>query len=268
MGSKVTILGARGSVPVSGSAFSKYGGATPCVLLETESEALLLDAGTGILNLPMQVWKNHKRVHIFMTHSHLDHLMGLPMCPMMFDSNIEVIFYSPDVKKFQTALNQLMNPPLWPVGTEVFKAQIRCENLGKEPYQIGEGWIVVSHMPVKHPGECCAFRVEWDNHSMVYATDCELDAKGCKEMESFAENTGLLILDAQYTAEEYYRYEGFGHTDIDTAASVILGSGALRGLLFHHAPTRTDEQLDQIAAYVKQKGIQIGVAKEGDRISL
>ena len=268
MGSKVTILGARGSVPVSGRSFSKYGGATSCVLLEMESEVLLFDAGTGILNLPEQVWKNHKRVHIFMTHSHLDHLMGLPMCPMMFDPKVEVIFCSPDVKKFQTALKQLMTPPLWPVGTDVFKAQVRYEVLGKEPYLIKDAAIFVSQMPVAHPGECYAYRVEWDDCSVVYATDCELDAKGCKRMMDFAENAGLLILDAQYTKEEYHKYKGYGHSDIDTAASVILGSGASQGLLFHHAPMRTDEQLDGIETYVKQKGTQIGVAKEGDQISL
>lgn len=268
MGSKVIILGARGSVPVSGTVFSKYGGATSCVLLETESEVLLFDAGTGLLNLPEHVWKTHKRVHIFLSHSHLDHLMGIPMCPLMFDPKVEAIFYSPDVGNIQKALHQLMNPPLWPVGTNVFKAQLRYESLGKESCQIGDGAIVVSHMPVDHPGQCYAYRVEWDDCSVVYATDCELDAKGCKKMIDFAENTGLLILDAQYTLEEYPRYEGYGHSDIDTASSVILGSGALQGLLFHHSPTRTDEQLDEIEAYVKQKGTQVGVAKEGDQINL
>ena len=268
MGNKVTILGARGSVPVNGSAFSRYGGATSCVLLETESEVLLFDAGTGILNLPEQVWKKHRRVHIFMTHSHLDHIMGIPMCSMMFDPKVEVIFYSPDVEKFQTALKQLMNPPLWPVGTDVFKAQIRCKALGKEPYLIKGAAILVSQMPVAHPGGSFAYRVEWGEHSVVYATDCELDAKGCKKMIDFAENAGLLILDAQYTAEEYQTYKGYGHSDVDTAASVIVGCGAQQGLLFHHAPTRTDEQLDQIETYVKEMGTQIGIAKEGDQINL
>ena len=268
MGSKVTILGARGSVPVSGRIFSKYGGATSCVLLETESEVLLFDAGTGILNLPAQVWKNHKRVHIFLSHSHLDHLMGIPMSPMLFDSEVEVTFYSPDIGKFQVALNQLMQPPLWPVGTEVFKAKIRYKQLEESSHRIGDGTAVVSCLSVNHPGDCYAYRVEWDAHSVVYATDCELDAKGCKKMIDFAENAGLLILDAQYTAEEYHRYEGYGHSDIDTAASVISESGASRGLLFHHAPTRTDEQLDGIETYVKPKGTQIGVAKEGDQINL
>lgn len=268
MGSKVTILGARGSVPISGRAFSKYGGATSCVLLEAESEVLLFDAGTGILNLPAQVWKNHKRVHILLSHSHLDHLMGIPMCPLMFDSKVEVIFYSPEVGNIQTAFHQLMTPPLWPVGTDAFKAQLRYEGLGKECHRIGDGSIVVSHMSVEHPGDCYAYRVDWGNHNMVYATDCELNQEGCQRMAFFAKNTELFILDAQYTAEEYHSCQGFGHSDIETAVSVIRESAALQGMLFHHAPTHTDEQLDQIEAYVKQNGAHIGVAKEGDRIQL
>ena len=268
MGSKVTILGARGSVPVSGSFFSKYGGATSCVLLETESEVLLFDAGTGILNLPARVWKNHRRVHIFLSHSHLDHLMGIPMCSLMFDPKMEVFFYSPDIEKVLAALKQLMQPPLWPVGTDAFKAKIRYKQLEEKGHRIGDGTAVVRYLSVNHPGECFAYRVEWDDCSVVYATDCELDATGCKKMTDFADNAGLLILDAQYTAEEYQTYKGYGHSDVDTAASVIVGCGAQQGLLFHHAPMRTDEQLDGIETYVKQKGTQIGVAKEGDQINL
>ena len=265
---QVMILGARGSIPVSGNAFSKYGGSTSCVLLETESEVILFDAGSGILNLSEFVWKKHKIIHVLISHGHLDHMMGIPMNLMMFDPEIEVIFYAPDVKKVKRALEQLMQPPLWPVGTEVFKAQVRYESLGEEPHPIGEGTVVVSSMLLEHPGDCYAYRVEWGNHNMVYATDCELNQEGCQRMAFFARNTDLFILDAQYTAEEYHRCQGFGHSDIETAVSVIRESGALQGMLFHHAPTHTDEQLDQIESYVKQKGAHIGVAKEGDRIQL
>ena len=91
---QVTILGARGSIPVSGNGYKTYGGATSCVLLEAAGEAVLFDAGSGLLNLPQHVRKEYKRIHIFLSHFHLDHLMGIPMSSLMYDPSAEVIFYA------------------------------------------------------------------------------------------------------------------------------------------------------------------------------
>ena len=265
--SQVTILGARGGVPVSGAEYSRYGGATACVLLETASEALVFDAGTGLLNLPKRVWKQHKRVHLFFSHFHMDHLLGIPMCPMLFDREAEVVLYAPDADKIRGALDQMLQSPLWPVGREVFPAKISYRSLGLEE-RIENSSMIIRHMPTSHPDGCCAYRAQWEDHSLVYATDCEPDEEGRRSMEEFAKDAQLFILDAQYTRDEYQKYRGYGHSDIDTSADLILGSGARLGMLFHHAPTRTDEQLEQIAEYVKQKGKQIVVAKEGNRVQL
>ncbi len=83
--SQITILGARGSMPVSGEQFSTYGGATACVLLETASDAVIFDAGTGLMNLPERVWKEHEKVHVFFTHFHIDHMLGILTGPIFYD---------------------------------------------------------------------------------------------------------------------------------------------------------------------------------------
>ena len=266
--SQVTILGARGGVPVSGMRYSRYGGATACVLLETESEVLIFDAGTGILNLPEEIWKQHRRVHLFVSHFHMDHLLGIPMCPMLFDEKAEVIFYAQNAERMKAAIDQMMQSPLWPVGTEAFAAKISYVSLGDEDYRIGDNPVIVSNMPVSHPGGCLAYRAEWENHRIVYATDCELDEEGCRRLEAFAYGAQLLIVDAQYTKEEYQRCRGYGHSDMETAASLIVKSEVAQGLLFHHAPTRTDEQLGQMEQFYRKKEKRVGVAKEGDKIKL
>lgn len=266
--SQITILGARGSMPVSGEQFSTYGGATACVLLETASDAVIFDAGTGLMNLPERVWKEHEKVHVFFTHFHIDHMLGILTGPIFYDREAEVILYVPDEGGFHQAMNQMMQKPLWPVDMGAFRAKVAIEELGHLPCYIGDDKIAVSSLPLNHPGGAVAYRAEWNGKSMVYATDCEIELQGSQELEDFARDTQLFILDAQYIEEEYEGHRGYGHSSVESAAAVIAGSGTRRGLLFHHAPTRTDLQLARIEEELKQKWINIGIAKEGDKILL
>ena len=281
---KVTVLGARGSIPVSGTDFSVYGGATSCVLLEADTSAqeesrqqvIVFDAGSGILNLPKRVWKEHTTVHVLLSHFHLDHLMGIPMSPMLFDPSAEVIFYAEDFEGIPKVFQQMMAEPLWPVGPGVFKAKIsyrliagRSIVLNQEQADQGtEIPLTVTAVPVIHPGGAQAFRVDWGTHSMVYATDCDPDEGNGRYLERFAADTDLLILDAQYTEEEYENCRGFGHPSMRTAAEVIEASGAARGLFFHHAPTHTDAQLKEMEETLQQYYQHISYAREGDVITL
>lgn len=266
--SQVTILGARGSVPVSGAQFSRYGTATACVLLETDADAVIFDAGTGLMNLPKRVWKQHKKVHLFLSHFHIDHLLGALLSPILYDGEAELICYASDVEKLHQAVGQMMKKPLWPVGTEAYWAKITYKELGTSPCRIEDSPVTVSWLPVSHPDGALAFRADWGEHSMVYATDCELDEPGGKKLEEFARDTQLFILDAQYTKAEYDMYRGYGHSSVEDAAAVIAGSGAKQGLLFHHAPNRTDQQLAEIETALRQQWNHIGIAKEGDKILL
>ena len=265
---KVTILGARGSVPVSGAKYARYGGATACVLLETASDIMILDAGSGILNLPQHIWKKHKKIHLFLSHFHMDHLMGIPMSPMMYDKDAEIIFYAADGDAVHEALKQMMKEPLWAIGTDAFLAKTDYRSVSKEPCQIAENRITVKTMSTPHPGGSLAYRLEWEGKSVVYATDCELDEQVSREMEYFAQDAQLFILDAQYTQDEYENCKGYGHTYMERSALVIAGSDAKKGLLFHHAPTHTDEQLVEMERQLQQKWNQVTFAKEGDIIIL
>ncbi|MGN0345212.1 MAG: MBL fold metallo-hydrolase [Lachnospiraceae bacterium] len=273
---QVTILGARGSIPVSGSRYSIYGGATSCVLLEAAGEAVLFDAGSGLMNLPQRVRKEYAKIHIFLSHFHLDHLMGIPMSSMMYDPSAEVIFYAEDGEKIPEVIRQMMAEPLWPVGPDSFRAKLGFCSIDTQPVILGaektaggtEQSLTITAVPVTHPGGALAFRADWGDHSIVYATDCDPDEGTGRSLERFAADTDLFILDAQYTDEEYEQCRGFGHPSMRTSAQIIAASGAGQGLLFHHSPTHTDEQLGTYERQLQQFRKNTSFAREGDRITL
>ncbi len=277
---QVTVLGARGSIPVSGEQYRIYGGATACVLLETgmdggcSSQAVIFDAGSGMMNLPERIWKQHAKVHVFLSHFHLDHLIGIPMSRMLFDETAEVIFYAQDGAQIRGAFEQMMKEPLWPVGPDAFRAKIGYRSVGGQSVVLTAGSdgidgiapVQISAMQVTHPGGATAFRADWDGHSMVYATDCDPDGDAVHELADFAAGTDLLILDAQYTDAEYERCRGFGHSSIRTASQLIEFSHAKRGRLFHHAPDHTDTRMAELERQLQQYREYISFAREGERI--
>ncbi len=266
---KVTILGARGSIPVSGQRFFEYGGATSCVLVELGGRhAILLDAGSGIMNLPERIWRDYDTVHVFLSHFHIDHLLGIPMCGMLFCSEANVNFYAADATKLRSAIAQLMAEPLWPVRPDVFRAQVFYKTVGQQ-LTLGEGASVrISTMPLYHPGGSLAFRLDFAEKSIVYATDCEPDEAQAQALADFARATDLFFLDAQYTSEEEERFRGFGHIGIHTASQLIASSGAARGLLYHHAPEHSDEQLRELERRLQEQFSHISFAREGESITL
>lgn len=237
-------------------------------------QAVIFDAGSGIMNLPDRVWKEHAKVHVFFSHFHLDHLMGIPMSRMLFDETAQVIFYAQDTERIGDVFGQMMKEPLWPVGPDAFRAGISYRSIGKQPVILNDGTdsadgsapLKLSAMHVTHPGGASAFRADWGGHSMVYATDCDPDEDEARALSAFAAGTDLFILDAQYTDAEHEQCRGFGHSSIRLAAQLITSSKAKKGLLFHHAPARTDAHLLELERQLQQHQAHISFAREGESI--
>ncbi len=194
---KITILGARGSIPTDGTEFSEFGGGTSCFLVETDSQAVFLDAGSGLLHAPDT---GDKPVSFLITHSHVDHIMGIPLAPL-FLSGKRVDIYLKTRNGLDAAgqLSALMNPPLWPVGLDIYP----CEPVFHDtefPFALGN--IKVSGMEANHPGGATVYRLEHEGKTLVYATDHEHTEEKQKELAEFAHNADLILYDAQYTDEE------------------------------------------------------------------
>lgn len=262
----VSILGARGSVPVSGKQYSRYGGATTCVLFESDGRFVVLDAGTGLLSLPENAMRQ-RRLPLLLTHPHADHLLGLPMCPCVMNPSAQLDVYAVprDGLDARQQLSRLMSPPLWPVGPEQLPADIRFHDLS-QIFSLGD--IQISAMEGVHPGGVSVFRLEAGGRSVVFATDCTLTASLAPRLTEFARGCDLLLCDGQYSEAEWKGREDFGHNSWNMAAQFAQQCGAKQLRIVHHSPFRTDTELDHFAERLRETDPAFDFAKEGEVIEL
>lgn len=244
MKSTVVILGARGSVPVSGKSFLRYGGETTCILVKLAGQTILIDAGTGMLALPSYLEKDENQIAVLLSHAHVDHLLGLPMCPCIFDSAKQFKIYGVERngKTVKQQVCALLAPPLWPVGPERLPADISFHTL---PEKLVLGEVTIEAMEGIHPGGVSLFRLTGNGKSIVIMTDCTLLEERLPELAEFARDCDLLLCDGQYSALEWVSRSHFGHSTWNMAANFGKLCGAKQVRIIHHDPERTDAQLDQ-----------------------
>ena len=263
----VKLLGVRGTVPVHGPEFSRFGGATSCVLVKAGGEGLILDAGTGLHVRPFREFFRGNRFSLLITHSHVDHLMGFPIFPPLFDPACRCSVYL----KTRTGLSAreqiqaLMSPPLWPVGPESMGAELTFRDV---PPSFSIGPVEVDTMESRHPGGSTIYKISYGGASVVYATDYEPESDAPPDFCAFARGCSLLLLDAQYTEEEYARTRGFGHSTIRRSAAIARACGAARTVLVHHDPKRTDGELLELEQSIQRETPQIRFGREKEEIIL
>ena len=243
METKVVILGIRGSAPVSGEAYLRYGGATTCVFLRFGDQIIVLDCGTGMMELPKVLQKDDRQITVLLSHPHVDHLLGLPMCPVVFDPEKKIDMYGAlrngmDVRQQVCAF---LAPPLWPVGPDRFPAKISFHDL-PDAFCLGD--VTVETMDGFHPGGVSLFRITGGGKSIVYMTDCTVTEKNLPKLADFARDCDLLLCDGQYSPQEWPDRKHFGHSTWTAAAQLGAQCGAKMVRIIHHDPFRTDTQLD------------------------
>lgn len=254
----LTVLGCRGSFPVTDSRMVQFGGSTSCYQVSSGGETLLLDAGTGLLRaVPAD-----GPVHIVFTHCHIDHVLGLPLFPALFSSGREVHLYgrTREGLSLQEQIGRLFSPPLWPVGPEAYPARIFFHEL-ELPQRIGA--FTVSGMETAHPGGSLVLKVSAGETALVYATDFDHAGGAGDRLAEFAQGADLLLYDAQYTESEYAVKASYGHSTAEAGMDVRNKSGAKQLLLIHHDPAHTDDML-----YAREKVLGVRFAREGDEIRL
>lgn len=265
---RLQILGARGSVPVDGEEYRVFGGATSCVYLEWNGVRILLDAGSGLLRLKDADVTRGVLWHLFFSHYHADHLIGLPMWKPLYDRRFRMRIYGAHfLPSPEHALNALMREPLWPVDAQVFRADVGYRRLGGA-LTLEEGGPTVEYIRSGHPGGVALYRFSGGGRRIVYATDCELDDKNEKELKEFAKDADIIILDAQYLPQEYGVCRGFGHNAADRAYRLLAELGPGTGLLFHHAPEHDDALLLGLERQYQQENANIRFARAGEIITL
>lgn len=264
MKNKVTFLGVRGSIPVSGDAYRHYGCATTCYLLEMGEETILVDAGSGILNLPQPIL-DRPSITMFLTHPHLDHMIGLPMCPYLFRKGATLRMYAARRGDIDAAaqVKALVAPPLWPVETGSLPGDLVCGTLPTELHLNG---ILVESLEGVHPGGVSILRLTYSGSSVVIATDCTITEAFEPVLMKFAEGCDLFLCDGQYSDDEWPMHSTFGHSTWTAAARLAREAEAGVTRIVHHDPMHTDPILDSAAEQLKSICPHCAFAREGEVI--
>ncbi len=245
--------GSRGSIPVSGSEFMKYGGDTTCLEIRAKSgDIIIIDAGTGIRRLGNRLSaEGRHKYHFIITHAHWDHLMGFPFFKPLYDDRTEIYMHrSPFPKKFmENMISKVMTPPNFPVRYSELKAGLLYKTGRPDSFRIGS--ITVIPIPLSHPNKGMGYKFIEDGKIFVFLTDNELGyihpgGASYEDYCNFASSADLLFHDAEYTAEEYESRILWGHSIYTEAVDLAIKAGVKRLGLFHHNQDRTDKEIDGI----------------------
>ena len=277
--------GTRGSIPTPGPSTVRYGGNTPCVELRTANGALVvLDAGTGIRELGLDLVRRANGApingDIFLTHAHWDHIQGIPFfAPAFHRGNRFTIWGSKSLAtSIDRVLRDQMSSAVFPVSFEELAATFEFRELTEERHT-SDGFEVRA-VRVRHPGGALGYRFSATCESsggLVYISDNELagtdahdtPADWRRRLVEFVRGAQVLVHDATYTAAEYERHRGWGHSTDEDAIDLALEARVHTLVLFHHSPDRTDVELDQrvfeCTALVASRGgdLRVIAAAEG-----
>ena len=262
---EMTVLGTRGSMPVNGMDFMKYGGATSCYRILADNEEIYLDAGNGILAAEV---KPDTRISILFTHMHLDHIIGLPFFVALGQKNRRVDIYAKSRAglSVNAALDRLISPPFWPLKVGQYPADVVFRELPQKNFSIGA--VAVDMLEGNHPLGSTIYRLNHCGKSIVYATDFEHSPDACAALIRFAKDCDLLLYDAQYTEAEYEKCRGYGHSTPQFGLEVAAKANVGKILFVHHAPQRTDSELSRMEQTFSTGGNDVAFAKAGDKFFL
>ena len=259
--------------------FGTVGGNSPCVSVQMDNrhELIVFDAGSGIRELGIDSAKRKPKVsrfHVFFSHFHWDHIMGLPFFNPAYDASIKIDYYSP-VPAMTTALHGQMTSPYFPLHMESMASKIKFHTLNGPAKILG---TTISYRKMNHPGDSYSYKVDDGKHKFIYSTDTELstnDFTKNEENTSYFADADLIIIDSQYTLGEAIEKYNWGHSAFSLAADFAANWNIKHMVLFHFDPTYDDHKLYTILQSAKWytermniKGIKLTLAMEGMEIVL
>jgi phosphoribosyl 1,2-cyclic phosphodiesterase len=282
----VRFWGTRGSIPTPGPRTVRYGGNSSCVEVRTAGgELFILDAGTGIRELGLALGAELTDAHILLTHTHWDHISGLPFFnPAFRDGNHLTICAARGLDKhLQDVLAGQMEHTYFPVPLRHLAARLDYRELVEETLTVGSATITTHYL--NHTAICLGYRIDADGRSVAYVSDHEpyglgvygpsppaeligrglldgVDHVGDRRLIEWVRGADLIVQDAQYTPEEYPNKIGWGHGSTDYVVDVAVAAGARRLALHHHDPHHDDVMVDRMVAYCRQRVAARGAATE------
>lgn len=272
---QVMLWGTRGSIPTPSKGQTTYGGNTPCVAVRTsDRRQLILDGGMGLHWLGKDLLQagfssGTGRAYILLTHTHWDHIQGIPFCyPMLISGNRFFIYGCGDPSTSMVdLLKQQMATTYCPVPNffeDHIGATVQVEDIDPGQFTIGETRILarqVNHVP---GAVCLGYRLENGTSSLAYLPDVEyLEEEHRQQALELAQGVDLLIHNAHFTTEEYKNHRGQGYATDADALDIATRAGVGRLLLFHHHPERDDDAIERMAATYADGDIPVEAARQG-----
>lgn len=299
----VRFWGVRGSYPVPGPRTLTYGGNTPCIEITAGSHTIILDGGTGLINLGSDLVARSSesgepvRATLLFSHTHHDHTQGIPYFAPAYVGSSNIYMFGPRFfqNELAEAIAKTMLPPNFPIGLSDLPSRMEIRNLreneqiflwpgrdepqvrnrSREPLPEGSDEAVRIDVTrsYAHPQEGVYFyRVSYRGHAVVYATDTEGYVGGDQRLVQFARGADLLIHDAHYTPEEYLNpqspRQGWGHSTPQMALEIARAAAVQRVAFFHLNPLHTDDMLAKIESEMKAEYPGAMVAAEGLEVDL
>jgi phosphoribosyl 1,2-cyclic phosphodiesterase len=272
---RVTFCGVRGSTPAPGADFVRYGGHTSCVhLRHTDGRVLLLDAGTGMAAVTALVEgpTDPFAGGVLLGHLHWDHTHGMPFFAAggRPGSRVDVRLPRQD-EPAEALLGRFMSPPSFPIHPAQLGAGWSFADLDEGTHEV-EGFAVLAREIPHKGGRTFGYRVSDGVGTIAYLSDHSPtawgpgpDGLGVRHEAALALATGadLLVHDAQHRAAEFPAVDYLGHASAEYAVALGREAGVGTVVLFHHAPTRTDDEVDAILAAVQGHGVPVLAASEG-----
>ena len=294
---KFRFWGVRGSIPSPGPRTVRYGGNTTCIEVRTDADALIiLDAGTGIFALAQDlVQRGPVHANIFITHSHWDHIHGLPFfSPLFIAGSVVRLHGAPDATSgagIEHVLGVQLQNSYFPVSEAQMSATIEYQTLAVETAVTVQD-AVIDNVIMNHPVTNMGYRVSCNGKSLFFTGDHEHfynpyaadDARHAlfqaetaareRAIERAMQDVDALIVDCSYTVEEYPSRRGWGHGTFDAALAMALRVGAKALYCTHHEPTRSDDELEAVFAQVMARcapppeRLKVYLAYEGLEVDL
>ena len=255
----ITCWGSRGSIPVSGAEYLIYGGDTTCIELRTRNdEVIIIDAGSGIRRLGHRLLEqNGECYHLLFTHTHLDHVLGLPFFKPMYRSGITLNIYGCpfEYESIEMMLSKILSPPTSPVDFGFVEADIVYKEISDDVFTIDT--VEISPVYTSHPNRGLGYKIIEDGRSFVFITDHELSythpgGLDYGEYVAFAAGADVLFHDAEFTAEEYGHTKTWGHSVFNDALQFAIDAEVKQFGLFHHNQERSDAEIDAMVNECRQ----------------
>lgn len=273
--------GARGSIPVSGEQYLRYGGDTTCMEIRPSGgEVIIIDAGSGIRALGNALTDEGLREFSFVfTHAHWDHILGFPFFKPLYTSDARLTIHGCPMQQgnMETLLSRVMSAPYFPVPFDQVRGQIHHAPPCEGDIIIGD--VNVSSIPLSHPNMGLGYKFTQGSKTFAFITDNELEhphrgGRTFDEYVEFCRGVDLLIHDAEYTQEEYAARKGWGHSSWHQAARLAASAGVSAYGLYHHNQDRSDDGVDALVEQSRELLRSLGAdidcfgVRQGQEISL